>query len=128
LANLREKILGASDIRREQVHVPEWEVEVEVRGLTGAQRARLMKNSVDAKGAVDFERMYPELLIASTFEPETGEPLFTAADRDALSAKSGAALERIAQAAMRLSGLNPGAAENAEKNSEATPSDASTSS
>jgi len=128
LANLREKILGASDIRREQVHVPEWDVEVEVRGLTGAQRARLMKTSLDSKGAVDFEKMFPELLITSTFEPGTGQPVFTEADRDALGGKSGAALDRIAQAAMRLSGLTPGAVEEAEKNSDATPSDASTSS
>lgn len=128
MANLRERILGASDIRREQVHVPEWEATVEVRGLTGTQRAKLMKTGFDARGTVDFERLYPELLIASTFDPETGEAVFTAADRDSLNGKSGAALERVAQAAMRISGLTPDAAELAEKNSPATPSDASTSS
>jgi len=128
LANLREKILGASDIRREQVHVPEWDATVEVRGLTGTQRAKLMKTGFDARGTVDFEKLYPELLVASVFDPETSQPVFTEADRDSLNGKSGAALERVAQAAMRVSGLSPEAAEQAEKNSAATPSGASTSS
>lgn len=128
MANLREKILGASDIRREQVHVPEWDATVEVRGLTGTQRAKLMKTGFDSRGVVDFEKLYPELLIASVFDPAGGEAVFSEADRDALNGKSGSALERVAQAAMRISGLSPEAAEQAEKNSGATPSDASTSS
>lgn len=113
---LRDKILGAQDITSETVTVPEWDVTVEVRGLTGTQRARLLKNGFEANGAVNFERLYPELVIASTFDPESGERIFSEADRDALNDKSGAALERIAQAAMRVSGLNPDANEQAAKN------------
>ncbi|MDB4948896.1 MAG: 66, gp66 [Gemmatimonadetes bacterium] len=127
-SNLRSRILEAVDIRRETVEIPEWGTAVEVRGLTGTQRAKLMKTGFDAKGAADFEKLYPELIISSTFDPATGEAVFSEADRDALNGKSGAALERIAQAAMRLSGLTPDAAEQAEKNSEPTPSAASTSS
>lgn len=128
MGSLRDRILGASDIRRESVRVPEWDVVVEVRGLTGSQRAKLMKNGFDARGGADFEKLYPELLIASTFDPETGEQVFSEADRESLNGKSGAALERVAQAAMRISGLSPDAVEEAEKNSDETPSDASTSS
>lgn len=128
MSKIREQILAARDIRSETVAVPEWGVTVEVRGLTGTQRARLMKNGFDARGAVDFERLYPELIIASVFDPETGEPVFGDADREALNAKSGAALEQVAQAAMRISGLSPDSGAQAEKNSSATPSDASTSS
>lgn len=128
MSKIREQILGAKDIRSETVAIPEWGVTVEVRGLTGTQRARLMKNGFDARGTVDFERLYPELIIASVFDPETGEPVFGEADREALNAKSGAALEQVAQSAMRISGLSPDAGAQAEKNSSATPSDASTSS
>jgi hypothetical protein len=128
LANLRDKILQATDIRRESVHVPEWDTTVEVRGLSGSQRAKLMKTGFDARGTADFEKLYPELIISSTFDPETGTPVFTEADRDALNGKSGSALERIAQTAMRLSGLAPDAVEQAEKNSVATENGASTSS
>lgn len=128
MSNIREQILGAKDIRSETVAVPDWGVTVEIRGLTGTQRARLMKNGFDARGTVDFERLYPELIIASTFDPATGQPVFEEADREALNAKSGAALEQLAQAAMRISGLSPDAGAVAEKNSDDTPSDASTSS
>jgi hypothetical protein len=127
-SNLRNKILEASDIRRERVEIPEWGLTLEVRGLTGSQRAKLMRTGFDARGTADFEKLYPELIIASAFDPDGGEPVFTEADRDALNGKSGAALERIAQAAMRLSGLSPEAVEQAEKNSAPTPSVASTSS
>ncbi|MBV9772646.1 MAG: hypothetical protein JO040_01770 [Gemmatimonadetes bacterium] len=128
MSSIRERILAAQDLRSETVTIPEWDVTVEVRGLTGTQRARLMKSGFDASGTVDFERLYPELVIASTFDPATGEAVFGEADRDALNGKSGSALERLAQAAMRVSGLSPDATAAAEKNSEATPSDASTSS
>ena len=128
MSSIREQILGAKDIRSESVAVSDWGVTVEVRGLNGTQRARLMKNGFDARGVVDFERLYPELIIASTFDPATGQPVFEEADREALNAKSGAALEQLAQAAMRISGLSPDAGTVAEKNSVETPSDASTSS
>lgn len=127
MANLRDTILGASDIRKETVTIPEWGVTVEVRGLTGTQRAKLMRTGFDQRGTVDFEKLYPELVIATTFDPATGEAVFTEADRDALNGKSGAALERLAQAAMRVAGLSADAVEAAEKNSESTPSEGSTS-
>ena len=112
--SLREKILAAKDIRSERVHVPEWGVEVEVRSMTGAQRARVLQGAT-VDGEVDLERLYPILLIETVYDPETGEPVFDAADRDALNAKNSGALERIAKVAMRLSGIDAGA-EDAAKN------------
>jgi len=111
---LRDKILAAKDIQDEVVDVPEWGVKLLVRGLTGRQRARLLQNAVDANGNVDLERIYPELVIYSVYDPETGEQVFKPADRDALADKSGAALERIAQVAMRLSGLSANAVKEAK--------------
>lgn len=116
MASLREKILNAKDIKSEKVKIPEWDVTVEVRGLTGKQRARLLQDAIGEDGKPDLERIYPELVILSTYDPETGEQVFQPADRDALIEKSGAALEKIAQVAMRLSGLQPDALKEAEKN------------
>lgn len=112
--SLRERILSAQDIQSERVYVPEWDVEVEVRSMTGAQRARVLQGAT-VDGEVDLERLYPILLIETVYDPETGEPVFEAADRDALNAKNSGALERIAKVAMRLSGIEPGA-EDAAKN------------
>ena len=110
--SLRERILSAQDIQSERVHVPEWDVEVEVRSMTGAQRARVLQGAT-VDGEVDLERLYPILLIETVYDPETGEPVFEAADRDALNAKNSGALERIAKVAMRLSGIDAGAEERA---------------
>ncbi len=114
--SLRDKILAANDIQEETVEVPEWGVKLLVRGLTGRQRARLLQNAVDTSGKMDLERIYPELVIYSVYDPETKEQIFKPADRDALADKSGAALERIAQVAMRLSSLTPEAVKEAQKN------------
>lgn len=114
--SIREKILSAQDIREKEINVPEWEVNVLVRGLTGRQRAKLLQDAVDTKGKLDLEKIYPEIVIFSAYDPETGKPVFEPADRDILAEKSGAALERIAQAAMGLSGLHPDSINEAEKN------------
>ena len=112
--SLRERILSAQDIQSERVYVPEWDVEVEVRSMTGAQRARVLQGAT-VDGEVDLERLYPILLIETVYDPETGDRVFSPADRDALNAKNSGALERIAKVAMRLSGIDAGA-EDAAKN------------
>lgn len=111
--SLRDQILACKDIQSEVVEVPQWDAKVEVRGMTGRQRALVLKESVDARGNVDLQKLYPHLVIVSTYDPETGEPVFLAGDFDAVAEKSGAALEVIAQVAMRLSGFN---AEDISKN------------
>lgn len=117
-AFLREQIFNANDIKVEQLTMDEWGgVELELRAMTGKARAAFLNSSINpATGKVDLERMYPDLLIACVYDPEDGQPIFEAADREMLNSKSGKALERVAQVAMRLSGLSSDAAEEAEKN------------
>ena len=67
------------------------------------------------KGKVDLTKIYPDMVIMCTFDPETGERVFTEGDRDEIGAKNGKAVERIADVAGRISGLNE-AAEKAVKN------------
>lgn len=114
--DLRKKILVSHDIKNEKVHVPEWDVTIEVRTMNGKQRAQVVKAAVDEKGNINADSIYPELLIATCFDPNTSKPIFTDKDKDALNAKSGAVLERIGQIAMGLSGLTKEAVEDAEKN------------
>lgn len=114
---LREQILAASDLKEKVVEIPEWGTAVIVRTLTGAQRAVLLQEAVDQRtGKVDFSRLYPDLVILSALDPKTKEPIFTAADREALSHKAGHIIERIAQVSAQLSGLDSGAFEAAQKN------------
>ncbi|WLD92642.1 hypothetical protein [Alkalihalobacillus sp. AL-G] len=116
MANLRDQILNKKDIDSELVTIPEWDAEVDVRGLSGSARNRILSKAIDKKGNVDLDSIYPDLIIASTYDRNTGERIFGREDRDAINAKSGKALERITRVAMRLSGLDDGAIEDKVKN------------
>lgn len=112
---IRGKILAANDMTSETVEVPEWGVTVEVRSLTAKKRAALLNDAANNNGKVDLTKIYPDMVIACTFDPETGEQVFSEADRDEIGGKNGKAVERIADVAGRISGLNE-AAEKAVKN------------
>ncbi|MEA4884256.1 MAG: hypothetical protein VB144_11495 [Clostridia bacterium] len=102
--SLADEILDMDDIPSETVEVPEWGKRLLVRGLTGAQRAKLAKTT-DEKGKVDVERIQPELIIYSVYDPETNQPVFKPTHRDRLNGKFGKALDRLTTAALRVSGL-----------------------
>lgn len=125
-SELRKLVFDAEDIPEEEVEVPEWNVTVLVRGMNGKGRANFLRRSTDANGNVSFENFYPELIIATAFDPETGEQIFEKSDRDTLNTKSGVALNRIAEVAQRLSGLGSEDVEEAKKESDEIPSNAST--
>ena len=118
--SIRDLILAAQDIPSESVDVPEWGVKVEVRGMTGAERTRIMDKAVGQTGDVNLQCVYPEIVIATSFDPESGEQIFSPNDRDALLAKSANALDRLASVGMRLSGFTQESADVAGKDSSAT--------
>lgn len=117
IINLREKILNSNDIKSEIVYVDVWDTKVKVMSLTSKKRSQIISDAMTDKGKMDFEKIYPDLVIASTYDPETGALIFEASDRDLLNQKNGGALEKIAQVAMRLSGLSASEEEKAKKNS-----------
>jgi len=121
--SIRDQILAKQDIPSEVVDVPEWGVKVEVRGMTGAERTRIMDKATQNAGDVNLQFVYPEIVIATAFDPESGEQVFKPGDRDALLAKSATALDRIAAVGMRLSGFTAESADDMGKDSSATASD-----
>lgn len=115
MSDLRSKILAANDIRSEVVEIPEWDVSVEVRSMTAADRARIIELAAAEDGRVGVGAMYLETVLVSVYDPETGERLFGDADRDAVMGKSAAAIDRLATIGMRLSGIDTEAQENAKR-------------
>lgn len=107
--NLRDKILAAKDIESQMVEVPEWDVTVEMRTPTVRTRGELIAEYMGDDAEIDYVRMYPALLVATAHDPETGDPLFTAADIDALAEKSAAAVERLGEVAVKMSGMEDAA-------------------
>jgi len=113
--SLRDQIIAADDIGKETVHIDIWDVDVEVRTMTAAERSKMLNSAMDDSGNIDLEQLYPRILIATVFDPESGEQVFSGDDVSALQNKSAAAVEKVAQKAMALSGLTPEAVDEAGK-------------
>jgi hypothetical protein len=104
--NLRDQIFGVDDITKEIVEVPEWEVTVEIRSMTAAERAGLTESASSGNGTkVNIALMYALCVIATVYDPETGLPVFKDSDKEAILSKNGAVIERLATKAMGQSGM-----------------------
>lgn len=104
----KDAIFAADDIKSERVPVPEWGGEVMVRGLTGRQRDAWEASMTVRRGKKLEQDMrdFRARLVVQCVVDETGELVFHGGDVDALSGKSGAALDRIYDTAARLSGIS----------------------
>lgn len=122
--SLRDKIMTANDIPSEVVKVPEWGVEVLVKGMSAGERINLMQSAFDqATQQVNMSIVYPDVLVACTFDPQSDEPVFTAEDKTAILAKSSAAVERLANVGLRLSGIGKEEQDEAGKSFSTTQND-----
>jgi len=126
----RQDILTAKDLKHEDVEVPEWGGLVRVRGLKGVERdefeSSIVVTNPDGTTRVESKAMRARLC-SLTIIDERGVRLFMAEDLLALGQKSAAALERVFDVAMRLAGMSKDEVEKLGKDSEETPSDASSS-
>jgi hypothetical protein len=109
-------ILGAADLKHEDVAVPAWGGTVRVRMMNGLERDEF-RAAIGEEGAIPVGRFSAALLAAACID-EKGVRLFTMADMEALQAKSARSLDAPAAVAMRLNGLGGAAFEEAAKNSE----------
>jgi hypothetical protein len=122
--NLRDKILAARDIPSETITVSEWDVDLLIKGMTAGERVTLMQNAYDPRTEqVNMSKVYPDVVVACAHDPETGEPVFSDSDKDAILGKASAAIEKIADVGLRLSGIGKEAQDAAGKDSSSTPSD-----
>lgn len=128
--SIREMVAAALDIPSEIVVVPEWDdVKLEMRGMSTGARGRFMQEIIGEDGQVhpDFTRYFADLLIACTYDPDTGEPAFTPDDRDMLNERSPGVTERLGAIGLRLSGLEAGSVDEGKGDSSKTTTDASSS-
>lgn len=115
----KEEIVDAKDIESEVVAVPEWDGEVNVQGLTLAEKDSWTESLLsDGEASVTGATA---LLCALCIRDENGVRLFSSDEIGLLDEKSAKALDRIFQVAQRLSGIGPEEIEETVKNSEKTP-------
>lgn len=116
----KSAILGAEDLKHEDVPVPQWGGTVRVRMMTGAERDEFRTELAkrDPGDGVPAGEFSAALLVATCVD-EHGNRLFTVDEIEALRAKCAASLDKPASVAMRLNGLGGNAVAEAAKNSEA---------
>lgn len=114
--SLRDEILELDDLKRETITVPEWgKKKITIRELTGEERAELYE-ACTVGGKFSAVLMPTTLVALSVIDPETGKRVFALADRDKIKGKSGKAIQRLSEHAMKLSSLGAESQEEAEKN------------
>jgi hypothetical protein len=105
-----DAILGADDLKREPVDVPEWGGTVLVQGMNGTDRDRFEASMMNSNlSGVDKDKgleRYRARLAAFCLVDESGKRLFRSdAEVKRLGEKSAQALSRVVDVASRLSGL-----------------------
>lgn len=100
-------ILNVMDGENETVFVPEWKLNVRVRSISAAERENLMRGSVVIEGKTrrfDAPQMRVKIVALSVVDAD-GRRLFSNSQTEALGKKSAKAIDRIADVAMRLAGM-----------------------
>lgn len=89
--------------------VEEWGVKLKVLEPTAERRAELSQRFVDAAEdgtGMKLKELYPALIVACVVDPDDDLPVFTQDDAGRLLAREGRAVERLAQACIRVAGLD----------------------
>lgn len=116
----RDKIAAARRYSAETVDVPEWDTQIEVRTLALGVRNEMMEKVMDEDGEADLKSLYPEMLIASCYDVETGEPVFAEDDAAFINDLDAAAVDKVAEVALKKSGMKEKAEEEAAGKSSET--------
>lgn len=129
----KHEIQQIDDQQVDDVDVPEWGGSVRVRGLTGEERDAYEASLIEERkrGGVGVTkkrlRNARARLIVMAAVDDAGDPLFTTEDIPWLGQKSARAVDRLAEKARELSGMTEQDEEELLGNSDADPSDGSTS-
>lgn len=126
----KEQIL-ATDLATEEVDVPEWGGKVLVQELTGTDANAYQMSLLTIKDGkvtgMNLDGAQVLLVAMSVVDPTTRKRLFSNGDAEALGRKSAKALHRVTAVAQRLSGVSDEAIKEAVGNSDAIPSEGSSS-
>jgi hypothetical protein len=114
MSKILDRVLAAK-LKTEDLFVPQWGETVRVREFNAGERVDFVK---DAQSQTRLATV--RAVIACTLDPENDNPIFERAHVDMLVTKSAAAVELIGEKILKLSGILKDAAEELEKNSQAS--------
>ena len=102
----REAILAARDVQTIDVEVPEWGGSVRLASFSAATRLKLAEKigkNTDPSPAEALD--WGMTLLSLCIVDESGKPMFSADQLDALSEKASPVLDRLIHAARKLNGF-----------------------
>lgn len=106
-----DSILAASDLKIQDINVPEWGGVVRIREFNLAMREQFSAYCQEHQG-----RGVLAYVVALSLIDESGNPLFSIEDISKIEQKNPSIIDKICAAAMTLNGLAFQAEEDAEKN------------
>lgn len=100
------------------VEVPEWGVKILCRAMNAETRIKIQMAAFDEKSKrTDYRNVFAQIIMAACYNPTTGRKIFTESHKDTLMKQlDGGAIERLALAVLRLSGMLGSTTEQARKN------------
>ncbi len=111
-----EDILKLDDSHRLTVRIPEWhDAELLVVSMTALERAEIEKRWAKKDAGADPGQFRADVLERSLKKPD-GSPFATAEQMQRLMGKNANAVERLFEAACRVSGFSKRDVEDLEKN------------
>lgn len=113
-----DDILGAKDLKRKKVEVPEWGGYLYISTLSGAARDAYEASVVSYKGNVPEQNLenIRAKFVAAAATDEDGNPLFTSDQVKELGKKSAAVLDRLFDIAQKLNAISDEDIEELAKN------------
>ena len=129
-ASLRDRIRSkASQLKRETVDVPEWEMigddAIVLQAMTGTARdayeAEIVGNRAGKDRRLNLSNLRARLVARCIIDPSTGELIYNyhkPADIDELGSYNAAGLDRLFKVAQELNGITDDDVEKLEKNSQ----------
>jgi len=120
--SIRDRIRHKQSSRPLKSEMAELDGEqIEVREMRLGERNRLLDRgyrTVGKKTVPVYEKLYPAILMACVFDPETGEKVFREGDEDIIFALEGDEVDEITNIAFRLSGMSKETGKELGKDSE----------
>lgn len=105
--DLRDKILGADDLRRELVSVPEWDTDIYIQEMTGSARDQYEASLIDKANLPTKEKlrnMRAELVVLTAVYANGGR-IFSDDDIELVGMKNAKVLTRLADTAQLVNRL-----------------------
>lgn len=104
--SIRDRLAARRPYVSEIVEVEEWEEKFEVRSIALGVRNDMLASVIDPETKeADTQKLYPELIIRSTYDPETGLRVFADDDLAFINGLAAGPSDKLAKAAMKLSGM-----------------------